>query len=1033
MADQDPSSPTAAATPDSQLSDLVIWKLNRFRQSSVDLIAMPPRRTTRRSGATPSPAPSISSSVRSSDLRNPHPHVRSPMPAMYSTSYGSPLSQMPDRSLVGGGGNLSSAAAQIFQRVKKDNRAADTRRRAKDAGPSTNNAQKITPPATQEESQLVNELEEEDFDRAEDRVAAKITEQVLAEEEAEESLGGSIDPDLYRQQVDLQKELTPSNSQSQTDTRAEEEARRRRLMREDQEDARRKRAEAIRARHEQEEATRAERERETSEREARKRVRDDEEAEAQAERERIERDARLRRERAAEARRQADQRHAEAEESARERNEQAQKAKPVGPPPPPPRPIAAAAQISHSAHLMATPANASEQRFVGGLPPSARSFIEESNVYNEAEVETPQAESLHNTRRAGGPTTPPRPPRPILPRPNDAQSQRHQQELPSQPSLPPPATRPPIASGRVPGLVPPAIFLPPGQPAGGRRSGAISFAPEIRPEKSADRDDDDKADRYNARQRATARSDAQGRRHRPGVQSAKDKDDDRSPSPDNELDDSRLPNSKIWRLFTLSNLLKVLVGLLLLALISSISQASSPVMSNDQLDGLKEFLANPSNLTSSARENLASLIPQMVHVQRDRAGKLVIDEKFWHAIKDQIQKDESIFTLDDRSKLSDRQWKSLLTRLKSDPQMVAGQPSSESWSNWLKSNQKKVAELLGENLPGLEKRVMESTDKLIKEKLSAVGTVVTRDEFVRELEKVLAGQKATNSQFDKLQSSLKSLVDEVSKVKSAPKPPTGLSKDEVTNLVDRIVKKAIANAQLKQAAKNAISKAYLDPEELRGRINHFAPGNGAMVDVSLTSPTWMQPKQLVGSFPWRQTYVRSPQFRPDKYAALNSWEEPGNCWCAGILGGKDRHPADLAIQLANLVIPEHVVVEHIDPDATIDPQSMPKKMEVWARIIEPNRQKLLSDWASAKYPDDWKEKNKLIVAKGFIKLDEFNYKYNREKDGVLVRRLDPELSKVEAVTDHLIIRAVTNHDADHTCFYRVRLYGDIFELTPSKE
>ncbi|KAK0715142.1 hypothetical protein B0H67DRAFT_490698 [Lasiosphaeris hirsuta] len=455
-------------------------------------------------------------------------------------------------------------------------------------------------------------------------------------------------------------------------------------------------------------------------------------------------------------------------------------------------------------------------------------------------------------------------------------------------------------------------------------------------------------------------------------------------------------------------------------------------MSNDQFDSLKEFLANPSNLTSSARENLASLIPQLVHVQRDRAGKLVIDEDFWHAIKDQIQKDESIFTLDDRSKLSDSQWKSLLTRLKSDPQMAAGQTSSQSWDNWLKSNKKKVAELVSENVPGLEKRVMESTDKLIKEKLSTVGAVITRDDFVRELEKVLARQKATDAQFDKLQSSLKSLVDEVSKVKSAPKPPAGLSKDEVASLVDKIVKKAIANAQLKHAAKNGVSKAGLDPEELRGRINHFAPGNGAMVDVSLTSPTWMLPRQSVGSFPWRQTFVKSPQFRLDKYAALNSWDEPGNCWCAGILGGKDRYPADLSIQLANPVIPQHVVVEHIDPDATIDPGSMPKKMEVWARVIEPERQKLLSDWAFAKYPDGWREKNKLIVAKGFIKLDEFNYEYDRRKDGILVRPLDPELSKVEAVTDHVIIRAVTNHNADHTCFYRVRLYGDIFDLTASK-
>ncbi|KAK0643268.1 hypothetical protein B0T16DRAFT_415606 [Cercophora newfieldiana] len=446
------------------------------------------------------------------------------------------------------------------------------------------------------------------------------------------------------------------------------------------------------------------------------------------------------------------------------------------------------------------------------------------------------------------------------------------------------------------------------------------------------------------------------------------------------------------------------------------SRSQSSVLSDEQFDRLNEFLKDPSHLTPGARENLKALLPGMIHVQRDRKGKLVIDKEFWHAIKERIQADESVLTLDDRYRLSERHWKAL----KDQFPVATAPPVVQSWETWLKQNEKKVINLVGKHF-----------DDLVKERLPP--NVVSNDEFLRELEAGLAKQKkAMAGDLDDIKATMRSLVDDITKLKSSPK---GMSEAEVSRLVDRVVNKAIGRAQLRHAAKNNIAGS-LDPE-LQNRINYFAFGNGASIDSSLTSPT-----VKIGAVPrvpsesWYKKTMKQPAFIREGHAALSPWQEAGQCWCAAIMGSDNKtFPGDVGVQTSNLIIPEFIVLEHINPAETNDPGAMPKDIELWADIIEPQR-KIVRDWAVVSFPRTYTEPDVHDKASDMrlVKIAEFTYKYDAATNGAFVKRLSPQLVEpLQAATDTFLIRARSNHGADHTCFYRIRMYGQNYDIMENIE
>jgi hypothetical protein len=448
-------------------------------------------------------------------------------------------------------------------------------------------------------------------------------------------------------------------------------------------------------------------------------------------------------------------------------------------------------------------------------------------------------------------------------------------------------------------------------------------------------------------------------------------------------------------------------------------------------------LMDENNDIHHTTKKLEEILPKVVSVRRDKkSSKLVIGQDFWHALKDRMHAETSILTLNENNDISSQHWMALLKRFKSE-----GIQTEASWEKWLKNNRGKVQELLGgypvqSSHPMDEKKL----EQLLREKLSDKGMrdiVVTRQEFIREVEKGLSAHKReVDAELSDVRDKLRDAV--VAAYKAAESSASGgLSRDEVTTLVNDAVSKAISTARLQAGAKGNIISNLED--ELSRRVNYFTLGNGAIIDMSLTSPTWNPPRKSseFGSTDW--TNQLAPRFSNAHFAALINWDDAGECWCGGgkeiDIHGETNHrskktiptasdnPVDIVIKLPETVTPEVLVIEHIDPAATLDPASMPKDMEVWIHVEEHSRRRRVLDFMEVQFPGTDRDFNQPQLLRGFLQIGAFTYEHDRATNGVQVYRFSEELAKMDITTDQVLIRAATNHGANHTCFYRVRFYG----------
>jgi SUN domain-containing protein 1/2 len=222
--------------------------------------------------------------------------------------------------------------------------------------------------------------------------------------------------------------------------------------------------------------------------------------------------------------------------------------------------------------------------------------------------------------------------------------------------------------------------------------------------------------------------------------------------------------------------------------------------------------------------------------------------------------------------------------------------------------------------------------------------------------------------------------------------------------------KAVAQAEAKKAMIDSIRLHTLAQSNLLANYeltlrkpNYFSLGHGAVIDPTLTSATYLGNKTVSSWLPRRLAYSGSPP-----RAALDNWEEPGDCWCAAPNPFKGQ--AQLTVFLPRPVFPQQVTIEHLPmtmmPEKKIT--NAPRTVELWVETDQP-----------AKYQFAHREGACLEGPAGWTCLGSFVYNIHASNHQ---QTFDLDAQSSVPVTKAMI-RVTSNWGADHTCLYRVRLHG----------
>lgn len=984
---------------------------SRLKKSTA---TMPPKRITRRSVLSPSPSLSDLGTTPKLGKRGNKvavEQVRNQTPTRFSLSYGSSLVAQPDRNKTAAGTDLETAFAEIHETVRTDNIRAEARRRELDARRGS------TTPGPRRPDPIEEETEEEE------------EEQEPEEKEEPDNQGDYYDDYDEEEEERLEMQRAEERAQKAREKAERDAAERERKQVEKKTKDKEEREEAERATKEKAaKAAKAKAAREANERaeqEAKKRARDEEDEE-RAELERAEREDKKRRERTEEAQRQADQKHAA--EIARKKEEQRQAREAMRPP------------LLPSKQLLSTPPKSRTRELVP--PDTGNSYVEESDVYTDSEK---RREELEEERRL-------------------AQQQMQLARLAAQYTPEPP--EPPRIARR------PASTLSP-------RS--LQFAQDLvdQQQEFLHTETEPMSDKhYPSFSKSPKPATRPNRTSRPLSEQSNTTNGETPPPPYTTAPTSmqRLLSAVrrsiwvMWKLFTY--LLPVLLLTLIVLSASSYGSSDSdsgirwygwkhwrsnvgqfipnhPQLTDDQFNDLKDYILEQSSSTESAVKNIQTLLPRMVHVKRGPNGDLIIQDDFWHALLDKMLKDGSVLTLDGAGDISEEHWDALRPRLvkaglfekgPSDEHIMqlAEGTVSKSWERWVSKNGEKVAQVVKEHLPGDK----DKGDGVTRD------AVISRDEFARLLTKRIAEHKEDiDDRLAAVKKGLETLIDTTVKA-AISNSEGGLSKSDITNLVRNIVQKEIPRAHLEAAAKDGIMRNYHDYIETQ--VNHFGLGNEAGIVLSESSPVYTHESQtLPGNKHLSKLFGKAkPISGKDQFGleaeymmALSAWNDVGQCWCAGITASRG---AELAVEMANLVIPQAIVVEHVHPNATNYPGAMPKDIEIWGYYPEADDNKRLLAWMDELYPGereadlkriDEDKKSLSLVNKKYVKIGELEYDYAKTSGshGMFVYKLSEELLDLDAATYKVLVRAKTNHGAqDHTCFYRLQLFGEEVEFEYEK-
>lgn len=199
-----------------------------------------------------------------------------------------------------------------------------------------------------------------------------------------------------------------------------------------------------------------------------------------------------------------------------------------------------------------------------------------------------------------------------------------------------------------------------------------------------------------------------------------------------------------------------------------------------------------------------------------------------------------------------------------------------------------------------------------------------------------------------------------------------------------------------------------------GKVNFFAPNNGATVEPRLTSPTKEKPVSLITRVFLRA--IGSTLYKTKApVTALEAWQDVGDCWCASAMPS-EQDSMRLGIKASEMIFPFELVLENYPNAGSLSPGSIPKRLELWADFehldsLEWERLGIRQMQGSNPFGST------------YALIGQAEYDASDGAAHVQAFALDVNQDENRHHAQKFVIRVLSNHGADHTCLYRVRLHG----------
>ncbi|KAJ2959956.1 hypothetical protein NQ176_g11084 [Zarea fungicola] len=259
-----------------------------------------------------------------------------------------------------------------------------------------------------------------------------------------------------------------------------------------------------------------------------------------------------------------------------------------------------------------------------------------------------------------------------------------------------------------------------------------------------------------------------------------------------------------------------------------------------------ESLQNAGKLHESSLAKLEAVLPRIVHTPI-KNGKVAVAPEFWYGMRDLIHQDNEILTFEKKGSsyeiASEAHWKAIAAQITRDPAFAkeisknvdsleerVKSGASGFWDSWVKSNDAKIAQVLGSALEqiqsaGSQKEFDKRLQRIVKEHMdesNKKAALVSREEFLQHVSNEFATHRAeVRAELEQIKPKLEELVRQAAELARKGVPET-MSKAEIVALVQGLVKKAVANINLDAMARGKIQAHW--NTIFKQQVNYFGIG-----------------------------------------------------------------------------------------------------------------------------------------------------------------------------------------------------------------